>query len=47
VKRAAPKARRKAPAPPKRQRSVWSGIKRKGQVSSLQLQLPGLGGVIQ
>jgi hypothetical protein len=47
VKRPAPKARRKAPVPAKRQRSVWTGIKRKGQVSALQLHLPGLGGVIQ
>jgi hypothetical protein len=44
-----PKSRRKAPknAANKPQRSVWSGIKRKGGVSPLQLHLPGLGGIIQ
>jgi hypothetical protein len=32
---------------PKRQRAVWTGVKRKGGVSPLQLHLPGLGGIIQ
>ena len=32
---------------PRRQRAVWSGVKRKSGVSPLQLHLPGLGGVIQ
>jgi hypothetical protein len=47
MKPATPKIRRKSAArPPKRQRSVWTGVKRKGLVSPLQLHLPGLGGVI-
>jgi hypothetical protein len=44
-----PKGPRKAPkgSAKKPQRAVWSGIKRKGGVSPLQLHLPGLGGIIQ
>jgi hypothetical protein len=43
------KVRRKAEAAvaPKRQRAVWTGIKRKSSVSQLQLHLPGMGGIIQ
>lgn len=48
MKAAPPKSRRKPPKPTaKAQRTVWSGIKRKGGVSPLQLHLPGMGGVIQ
>jgi hypothetical protein len=39
-----PKAPKTAVLKP--QRAVWSGVKRKGGVSPLQLHLPGLGGVI-
>lgn len=44
-----PKIRQKAEAAvaPKRQRAVWTGIKRKSSVSQLQLHLPGMGGIIQ
>lgn len=45
AKRRPPAASEQAPA--KRKRAVWSGIKRKGSVSPLQLHLPGLGGIIQ
>jgi hypothetical protein len=49
AKTVAAPAKRKAVqlSAPKRQRAVWTGVKRKSGVSPLQLHLPGLGGVIQ
>jgi len=45
----APQVRRQAAraVQPKRQKALWTGIKKKSMVSQLQLHLPGMGGVIQ